>query len=189
MEGGSEIAFGGGGGGSGLEAVELAGVVVDEEVGAEDGFVSAEDDVRGRDEGEVALEPVELGGEAGGDFHGGGGDEDVVTRLQAREGLLGSGHDVEDGEEVVGGHVAGEDVVLLGRDEIPEVAALEVVERVAGAEVAVVAVEVLGEGVGDDLVHVHGDDGPAAGGQAERGLVGAFEVWGRGLLGLCHSKG
>ena len=45
VEGRDGFALHGGGGGSGLEAVELAGVVVDEEVGAEDGFVAAEDDV------------------------------------------------------------------------------------------------------------------------------------------------
>jgi hypothetical protein len=40
-----------------VEAFELAGVVVDEVVGAEDGLVAAEDDVGVGDGGEVALEP------------------------------------------------------------------------------------------------------------------------------------
>ena len=80
----------------------MAGVVVDEEVGAENGLVPAEDEVGGRDEGEVFEEPLVFGGEAGRDFHGGGGDEDVVAGLEPGEDALGVGHDGEDAEEVVG---------------------------------------------------------------------------------------
>ena len=49
---------------------QVAGLVVDEEVGAEDGLVAAEDVVSGRDEGEVALQPAVLGSEGVGDGHG-----------------------------------------------------------------------------------------------------------------------
>jgi hypothetical protein len=42
---------------------QIAGLVVDEEVGAENGFVAAEDVMCGRDEGEVALQPALLGAE------------------------------------------------------------------------------------------------------------------------------
>ena len=139
--------------------MELAGVVVDEKVGVEDGFVAAEDDVRGRDEGEVLGEPLVFGGEAGGDFHGGGGDEDVVAGLEAGEYALGVGHDGEDAEEVVGEHVAFEVAEAGGRDGVPEPAAVEVGEgeRVGVGEVAVVAEEVFAEGVGDNFVHVDAD--------------------------------
>src|SRR5665213_3959596 len=57
------------------EGFELAGVVVDEVIGEEDGFVAAEDDVGVGEEREVALEPGVLGVEGGGNLHGGRGDE------------------------------------------------------------------------------------------------------------------
>jgi hypothetical protein len=150
-----------------FEEAELAGVVVDEEVGAEDGFVAAEDDVGGGNEGEVLGQPLEFGGEAGGDFHGSGGDEDVVAGLEAAEDALGVGHDGEDAEEVFGEHIAFE-VADAGRgDGVPEPATVEVGEGEGGGgvgvEVAVVAEEVFAEGVGDDFVHVD-RDGLAGGG-------------------------
>ena len=43
------------------EAAELAWVVVDEVVGTEDGFVTAEDDVGVGNEGEMAFEPGVFG--------------------------------------------------------------------------------------------------------------------------------
>ena len=147
---------------AGLKEAELAGVVVDEVVGAEDGFVAAEDDVGGGDEGEVFGEPVVLGDEAGGDFHGGGGDEDFVAGLEAFEDALGVGHDAEVAEEVVFAEVVVDEGVTVGGGDLPEAAAAEVVEGDGGGvvvgEVAVVAVEVFSEGVGDDFVHVDGDD-------------------------------
>jgi hypothetical protein len=128
-----EDAFAGGVGVGGVvEEGELAGVVVDEVVGAEDGFVSAEDDVGGGDEGEVFGEPVVLGGEAGGDFHGGGGDEDFVAGLEAFEDALGVGHDGEVAEEVVGAEVVVEGGVEVRGDDLPEAAAAEVVEGDGG---------------------------------------------------------
>ncbi len=131
-------------------------------VGAEDGLVAAEDDVRGGDEGEVFGEPVVLGGEAGGDFHGGGGDEDVVAGLEALEDALGVGHDAEDAEEVFFAEVVVDGGMEVGGGDLPEAAAAEVFEGerggVAVGEVAVVAVEVFSEGVGDDFVHVDSDD-------------------------------
>ncbi len=180
--------FGVGGGGGvwggsgwvvgGLEEAELAGVVVDEEVGAEDGFVAAEDDVGGGDEREVLGEPMEFGGEAGGDFHGGGGDEDVVAGLETGEDAGGVGHDGEDAEEVVGAHVGFEGGEAGGRDGVPEPAAVEVGEGEwgGGGEVAIVAEEVLGEGVGDDLVHVDGDDGAGVAGGHEAVLLSRLEA-------------
>ena len=59
------------------EAPELAWVVVDQEVGGENTFVAAEDNIRGWDKGEVALQPGELGGKGGGDLHGGGADKEL----------------------------------------------------------------------------------------------------------------
>jgi len=38
-----------------FEANEIPGLVVDQEVGAQDALVAAEDVVRGRDEGKMAL--------------------------------------------------------------------------------------------------------------------------------------
>jgi hypothetical protein len=43
----------------GFEEAELAGVVVDEEVGAEDGFVAAEDDVGGGDWSARSFVPLD----------------------------------------------------------------------------------------------------------------------------------
>jgi hypothetical protein len=162
-----------------LKGAELAGVVVDEEVGAEDALVAAEDDVCGVDEGEVALEPVELGGEGGGDLHGGGGDEDLILRLEALDDAGGVGHDVEDGEEVFGVEVACERVVVLGGDALPEVMAVEVSFGEGGAEGLVVAEEMLGDGVGHHLIHVDANSlfhsGPL--------LVRWFDFMPRGLVG------
>jgi hypothetical protein len=42
-----------------FEEAELAGVVVDEEVGAEDGFVAAEDDVGGGDWSARSFVPLD----------------------------------------------------------------------------------------------------------------------------------
>src|SRR5215469_17069371 len=77
---------------------KLARVVVDEIVAAQDALVAAEDDVRRGDEGKVLLEPVELGVEAGGHFHGGGGDVDLEVALQALEDPLRVWHHPKDGE-------------------------------------------------------------------------------------------
>jgi hypothetical protein len=145
-----------------VEDFELADVVIDEVVGAEDGFVAAEDDVGGGDEGEVLGQPLEFGGEAGGDFHGGGGDEDVVAGLEAVEDAGGIGHDGKVAEEVLVAEVGVERGVAGGRNDLPEAAAAEVGEgeglgEVVG-EVAVVAEKVFAEGVGDNFVHVDGDD-------------------------------
>jgi hypothetical protein len=140
-----------------LKQGQLAGVVVDEVVGAEDAFVAAEDDVRGGDEGEVFGEPVVFGGEAGGDFHGGGGDKDFVAGLEALEDALGVRHDGEDAEEVVVAEVVVDDGEAFGGNGLPEAAAVEVVEGEACGEVAVVAVEVLSECVGYHFVHVYTD--------------------------------
>ena len=71
-----------------FEAAELAGIVVDEIVGAEDALVAAVDDVRGRDEGEVLREPAVFLVKRGRDFHGSGGDEDFVVHLQALKDAL-----------------------------------------------------------------------------------------------------
>ena len=84
------------------EAAQLAGVVVDEVVGAEDGFVAAEDDVRRGDEGEVLVQPTVFSVEGGGHLHGGAGDKDLVVPLQLLEHALRVGHDVERVEEVGG---------------------------------------------------------------------------------------
>jgi hypothetical protein len=141
-----------------LKQAELAGVVVDEIVGAEDALVAAEDDVGGGDEGEVFGKPVVLGGEAGGDFHGGGGDEDFIAGLEAFEDALGVGHDAEDAEEVFFAKVVVDEGMAFGGGDLPEAAAAEIVEGEAIGEVAVVAGEVFSEGVGDNFVHVYGDD-------------------------------
>ena len=102
------------------EDFELAGVVVYEVVGAEDGFVAAEDDVGVGDEGEVALEPGVLGVERGGDLHGSGGDEDLVVALEFGEDAGSFGHDVEVGEEVFGAGVVVEELVVGGGDDLAE---------------------------------------------------------------------
>ncbi len=146
-----------------LKEAELAGVVVDEEVGAEDGLVATEDDARGGNEGEVLGKPLVLGGEAGGYFHGGGGDKDVVAGLEAGKDALGVGHDTQNPEEVLGEHVAFEVPDAGWGNGVPEPAAVEIFAGegrggVVGVEVAVVAEEVLAEGVRDDFVHVYGDD-------------------------------
>ena len=47
-----------------LKAEEIAGQVIDEVVGAEDGLVAAEDVVGGRNEGEVALKEKTLSARA-----------------------------------------------------------------------------------------------------------------------------
>jgi len=145
-----------------LEQAELAGVVVDEEVGAEDGLVPAEDDVGGGDEGEVFGEPFVLGSEAGGDFHGGGGDEDVVAGLEAGKDALGVGHDREDAEEVFGEHVAFEVADAGWGDGVPEPATMKIGAGegrggVVGVKVTVVTEEVFAEGVGYNFIHVYGD--------------------------------
>ena len=122
-----------------VEAFELAGVVVDEVVGAEDGFVAAEDDVGVGDEGEVAFQPAVLGVEGGGDLHGGGGDEDLVVALELGEDAGRVGHDVEVVEEVFGAEVVVEELVVRGGDDLPEALAAEVFLGEGCVEFAVVA--------------------------------------------------
>src|SRR6185312_12919189 len=136
---------------------ELARVVVDEVVSGEDGFVAAEDDVGVRDEGEVAAEPLELGVERAWDLHRSGCDEDFVALLQGLEDARRVGHHVEHGEEVFGPKVVVERVVVRLGDDLPEALAVEVGLGEGGGEVAVVAEEVLGDGVSHDLVHVDAD--------------------------------
>ncbi len=89
------------------------------------------------------------------------------------------GHDAEDAEEVVVAEIVVEGGVKVRGDDLPEPAATEVVEGdgggVAVGEFAVVAVEVFSEGVGDDFIHVYGDDwtiGGLRGGHVARGLLG-----------------
>ncbi len=130
-------------------------------VAAQDALVAAEDDVRGRNEGEVLLQPVELGIEAGGHFHRGCRDVDLVVLLQPLENALGMRHHAQDGEEILGHHVVGESLLAFGRNDVPEPLAVQVGARDALGEIAVVAQQVLAERVGDDLVHVHADDAAA----------------------------
>jgi len=139
------------------EAFELARVVVDEVVGAEDGLVAAEDDVGVGDGGEVALQPAELGIEGAGDFHGGGGDEDFVMALERFEDARGIGHDVEVFKEVFGAKKFVEDLVMRSRDDLPEALAAEIVLGERYVEFAVVAEEMFGDCIGHDLVHVDAD--------------------------------
>ena len=72
------------------------------------------------------------------------------------------GHDAQDAEEVVFAEVVVDGGVSVGGSDLPEPAAAEVVEGDGGGvvvgEVAVVAGEVFSKGVGDDFVHVDGDD-------------------------------
>src|SRR5208283_4228478 len=140
-----------------LEAAELAGVVVDEVVGAEDGLVAAEDDVGGWDGGEVALQPAVLGVEGGGDLHSGTGDEDFEVLLEAAEDALRVGHDIEDVEEVVGAEILLEAGMAVDGDDVPDPLAAQIGLGDVALVVAVVAGEVLGDGVGDDLIHVDAD--------------------------------
>jgi hypothetical protein len=139
------------------EGFQLAGVVVDEEVGAQDGLVSTEDDVGVGDEGEVTGKPVVLGVEGGGDLHCGGGDEDLIALLQGGEDSGRVGHDVEIGEEVFGAEVVVEDSMVSLGDDLPEALAVEVGLGEGGVVVAVVAEEMFGDGVGHDFVHVDAD--------------------------------
>jgi len=53
-------------------------------------------------------------------FHGGGGDEDLVVLLEGGEDAGSVGHDVEIGEEVFGVEVVVEDGLVVGRDDLPE---------------------------------------------------------------------
>ncbi len=139
------------------EEFELTWVVVDEKVGAEDGFVAAEDDVGVGDEREVALEPAVLGVERAGDFHGGGGDEDLVVALHLGEDARCVGHDVKVFEEVFGAEIVVEDGVMALGDDLPEALATEVFLGEVAVVVAVIAEEMFGDGVGHDLVHVDAD--------------------------------
>src|ERR1039457_3217409 len=91
--GGGEVVGGGVEDALAFKAEEVFGQVVDEVVGAEDGLVAAEDVMRGRDEGKVALEPAVLGAEGVGDGHGLGGYEDFGAGGEVFEHVLSAGHE------------------------------------------------------------------------------------------------
>ena len=83
-----------------FEASEIPGLVVDEIVGAEDGLVTAEDVVRGRDEGKMSLQPSVFGAEGVGHGHGLRGDEDFKAGGEVFEHLLRVGNQSQVLEEV-----------------------------------------------------------------------------------------
>jgi len=140
-----------------FEAEKVFGLIVDEEVGAEDGFVAAEDVVRGRDEGKVALEPAVFGAQGVGDGHGLRGDENFETRRKFFEDWLRVRHEGQILEEVFGVEESAELGLAIERGNFPEAFAREVFERDGVVEGLVVAAQVLGEGVGHDFVHVDAD--------------------------------
>ena len=103
-----------------LKEQQVAGLIVDEEVGAEDGLVAAEDVVRGRDEGEMALQPAVLGTEGVGDNHGLGSDEDLEARGEIFENLLRVGHEREVFKEIFRVKKGAELKLAIGGRDLPE---------------------------------------------------------------------
>src|SRR5271166_1163170 len=83
-----------------LEALQVSGLIVDEEVGAKDRLVAAEDVVRGRDEGKVALQPAVFGAERVGHGHGLRGDVNFKTRGKVFEHRLRLRHERKVFEEI-----------------------------------------------------------------------------------------
>ena len=85
-----------------FEAQQVARLVVDEKVGAEDRLVAAKDVMRGRDEGKVALQPAVFRAERIGHGHGLRGDEDFKARGQFLQHRLRAGHQGQVFEKIFG---------------------------------------------------------------------------------------
>src|SRR5579864_631839 len=103
-----------------FKALEVAGQVVDEILGAENGLVAAEDVVGGRDEQEVALQPAILGAERVGYGHGLGGDENVEAFGQVLQDLLRTGHQWEVFEKVLGIEEGAHLLLTVGGRHLPQ---------------------------------------------------------------------
>jgi hypothetical protein len=140
-----------------VKELEVAGLIVDEEIGEEDGLVSAEDVVGGRDEGEVALQPTILGAERVGDNHGLRGYEDFEAGGEVFQDALRVGHEGEVFKEVFSVKEGAELELAVGGRDLPEPLANEVLGSDFFLEGFVVAAEMLCEGVGHYFVHVDAD--------------------------------
>src|ERR1039458_9366126 len=140
-----------------FKAEEVFGQVVNEVVGAEDGLVAAEDVMRGRDEGKVALQPAVLGAEGVGDGHGLGGDEDFKTGGEVFEDVLSAGHEGQVLEEILGVKEGAELLLAVEGGDLPQSLAGQVQRGNVLIEGLVVAAQMLRERVCYDLIHVHAD--------------------------------
>jgi len=155
-----------------FEALEIARQVVDEVVRAKNGFVAAEDVMRGRDEGEVALEPAVFGAERVGDGHGLGGDEDFELLRKLLQDVLCVGHQRKIFKEVFGIEEGAKLLLAVERSNLPQRFAGQVLRAHGFVECLVVAAEMFGKSVGHDLIHVDTD---------------ATHESGSGLMGLADS--
>jgi hypothetical protein len=155
--GGSQVVRGGVKEALAFKAKKVLGQIVDEIVGAEDGFAAAEDVVAWRDEREVALEPAVLGAKGVGDGHGLRGDEDFKAGGELLEHLLRAGHEGQVLEEVLGVEEGAKLLLAVEGCDLPEAFAGQVARSDLFVECLVVTAEVLGEGIRHHLIHVDTD--------------------------------
>src|ERR1035437_1371464 len=118
--GGGEVVGGGVEQALAFKAEQVAGQIVDEVVGAQNALVAAEDVVRGRDEGEMALQPAVLGAQGVGHGHGLGGDEDFEAAAEVFEHLLGVGYQGKVFKEVFGVEKGAELLLAVERRDLPK---------------------------------------------------------------------
>jgi hypothetical protein len=140
-----------------FEAKKILGLVVNEEVGTKNAFVSAEDVMCRRDEGKVALQPTILGSERVGNGHGLRRDEDFETRREIFENGLRIGHERQVFEEVFGVEEGAKLGLAIERSDLPQAFAHEVFGSDGFIKGLVVAADVFEERVGHDLVHIDTD--------------------------------
>ncbi len=139
------------------KAVEVEGIIVDEVIGIDDALVAAEHDVAPGNEVEVLLEPVVLIDKRVGKLHGGRSNEQLVTLGYFAQYALAVGNDREVLEEAGPVGVFAEGRPVLGGYDITHLFAVQLLPRYDELEVCPIPFLKPGDGIGNYLVHIHGN--------------------------------
>src|SRR5690348_10313002 len=102
-----------------FEPRQVAGQVVDQIVGAENGLAAAKHIMLRRNEGKVALQPAVLGSQRVGDNHGLRGDKDFKARREILQHLLRAGNQRQVFKKIFGIEKGAKLLLAVGRSEFP----------------------------------------------------------------------